>query len=208
MRRSRCSGGDASTSRREKAFGEVLAPLLAAAVLAGAAACGGEPPEAVPEPEPEPAASPAMLDVFFEGTRITAEIDTVMRGANLRPDDNIRTWPLGSDERTSHFLAGIRDGEIPHSHLEHDLFVMVLRGEGTMEMGGEEEKLLGEGSIAYIPRGVPHAFRNKSELPSMVYVIYSPPTDGTDWVPVDPDATLAGDGEPPDAPESSSAGVE
>ena len=39
---------------------------------------------------------------------------------------------------------------------------------------------MGKGSILYVPRGIPHAFGNRSETVAVAYVIYTPPFDGKD----------------------------
>jgi mannose-6-phosphate isomerase-like protein (cupin superfamily) len=60
----------------------------------------------------------------------------------------------------------------------------MLRGHGAMRLGADE-RAVGEGSILYVPRGTPHAFRNASPDPAAAYAVYAPAFDGTDRVPVE-----------------------
>jgi len=170
---------------------------LSIALALGSLACGTE--GAPPPPEPDP--TPALLDVYVDGRRISAELDAVLDGMLMDPQDNLRTWEMARDEQTSHHLVGVREGEVPHFHAEHELVVVLVRGEGTMQLE-DEAKPLGAGSIVYIPRGTPHAFRNTSEDPSYAYVVYSPPSDPSDWIAVDVDAAPA-DAESEPADEAS-----
>jgi mannose-6-phosphate isomerase-like protein (cupin superfamily) len=78
----------------------------------------------------------------------------------------------------------IVDREVPHRHDTHDLVVVMLRGYGTMRLGGETRPV-GPSSILYVPRGTPHAFANESGEPALAYAVYTPAFDGVDRVPVD-----------------------
>ena len=78
-------------------------------------------------------------------------------------------------------FAQIRDREQPHRHDRHDLLVVILRGYGFMRLG-DEERAVGEGSILYVPRGTPHAFRNASGAVAVAYAVYAPAFDGRDRV--------------------------
>ena len=91
---------------------------------------------------------------------------------------------LARDASSSHHLVWIVDREQPHSHAAHDLFVVMLRGSGTMRIG-DEARPLGPGSIVYVPRATPHAFTNLSGKPAAAYAVYVPPFDGKDRQPVE-----------------------
>jgi len=43
---------------------------------------------------------------------------------------------------------------------------------------------LGVGDIVHIPRGAPHYFVNTAAEPTVAFVIFSPPFDGKDNIPV------------------------
>jgi mannose-6-phosphate isomerase-like protein (cupin superfamily) len=90
---------------------------------------------------------------------------------------------VGRDDRTSHHVVAIRDREQPHRHERHDLFVVILRGHGTMLLG-DQERPVGQNSILYVPRGTTHAFHNTSGEPAIAYAVYAPAFDGRDRTPV------------------------
>ena len=128
-------------------------------------------------------AAPPVLDALFPSGRETPELSELVRLAALPEGEDFRVVELGRDARTSHHAVAIRDREVPHRHDRHDLFVVLLRGHGAMQLG-DEERPVGPGSLLYVPRGTPHAFRNATDLPAIAYAVYLPPFDGQDRVPV------------------------
>jgi mannose-6-phosphate isomerase-like protein (cupin superfamily) len=124
-----------------------------------------------------------VLDALFADARLTRPL-AELAAEPLAPDEGFRVRELGRDAYTSHHVVWIRDREQPHRHDRHDLLIVMLRGHGTMRLGAEE-RAVGEGSILYVPRGAPHAFRNQSGAPALGYAMYSPPFDGEDRVPAD-----------------------
>ena len=80
-------------------------------------------------------------------------------------------------------LVQIRHQEAMHLHEHHDLIAVLQRGHGTLRRGSET-LTLEAGSAVTIPRGVPHAFVNQSPYPAAIFLVFSPPFDGTDTVPV------------------------
>jgi mannose-6-phosphate isomerase-like protein (cupin superfamily) len=137
----------------------------------GAFPARAEPPEAV-------------LDALFGNERRTVALQALAERESLGPDEGFRVVEVARDTHTSHHLVWIRDREVPHRHDRHDLVVVMLRGHGTMWLG-DEERVVGEGSILYVPRGTPHAFRNASGEPAAAYAVYVPPFDPEDRQPVD-----------------------
>lgn len=133
----------------------------------------------------KPAAkSPATLDALFPDGRRTESLLALADSQTLAPGDDFKLREIGRDANSSHHLVWIRDREQPHRHDRHDLFVVMLRGHGFMRLG-DEERAVGEGSILYVPRGTPHAFRNASGEVAVAYAVYAPAFDGTDRVPVE-----------------------
>jgi mannose-6-phosphate isomerase-like protein (cupin superfamily) len=135
------------------------------------------------------AASPAEpgpqgIDVLFPSGRVSQSIDALLAAHPLEAGKTFQVTELGRDAASSHHLVWIVDKEQPHRHDTHDLFVVMLRGFGTLRLGGET-KPVGAGSILYIPRGTPHAFTNLSGAPAASYAIYFPPFDGKDREPVE-----------------------
>jgi mannose-6-phosphate isomerase-like protein (cupin superfamily) len=131
-----------------------------------------------------PSQPPAVLDALFPDGRRTESLLALADSETLAPEEGFRLREIGRDANSSHHLVWIRDREQPHRHDRHDLFVVILRGSGFMRIG-DEERAVGEGSILYVPRGTPHAFRNTSGAVAISYAIYVPAFDGTDRVPVD-----------------------
>jgi mannose-6-phosphate isomerase-like protein (cupin superfamily) len=128
-------------------------------------------------------APPAVFDGLLPG-RLNVPLETLASRAALAPGQAFRVVEIGRDAHTSHHVATIRDREVPHRHDRHDLVVVMVRGHGHMRMG-DEERPIGEGSVLYVPRGTPHAFRNDSDAPAVAYAMYAPAFDGQDRVTVE-----------------------
>jgi mannose-6-phosphate isomerase-like protein (cupin superfamily) len=131
-----------------------------------------------------PALPPPSLDALFPGGRLRQSIDELLKSHPLEKGKTFQVTEVGRDANSSHHLVWIADREQPHRHDQHDLFVVVLRGWGTMRIGAET-KPLGPGSLVYVPRATPHAFANESPEPAAAYAIYFPPFDGKDRQPVE-----------------------
>jgi mannose-6-phosphate isomerase-like protein (cupin superfamily) len=128
---------------------------------------------------PEP-----TLDAVFGSERRTEALEALARSETLAPGEAFRVVEIGRDRHTSHHLVWIREREVPHRHARHDLVVFMLRGYGAMRLG-DEERPVGPGSVLYVPRGTPHAFRNTSGEVAVAYAVYTPGFDGIDRVPLD-----------------------
>lgn len=98
---------------------------------------------------------------------------------------NITPILLEQSERTTQQLVWVRDREQPHVHKTHDLIVTILRGGGTMWLRDREIPMR-VGDIAVVPAGTPHWFANGGDEPSAAFVVFAPPHDGGDNVPVTP----------------------
>ncbi len=154
---------------------------LAAFTAAVLVACAHPAPK---PPEPRPAsAPPAVLDAVFPKGRTTEALAALAASESLPSGEGFRIREIGRDKHSSHHLVWIRDRETPHRHDRHDLFVVILRGSGTMRLGNEERPV-GQGSVLYVPRGTVHAFRNTSGDVAVSYAVYVPPFDGKDRVEV------------------------
>jgi mannose-6-phosphate isomerase-like protein (cupin superfamily) len=124
---------------------------------------------------------PAMLDALVAGERISEPLASLADRIQLAPGEAFRVDEIARDDHTSHHLVAIRNAEVPHRHDAHDLWVVLLRGHGTMLIGTDVQSV-GEGSILYVPRGTLHAFNNASSTPAVAYAIYTPPFDGKDRI--------------------------
>lgn len=132
------------------------------------------------------APDPAVLDALIADERLTVALDELPARVSLPPGEAFAVAELGRDPHTSHHVVAIRERERPHRHDRHDLFVVMVRGHGTMRLGGEERSV-GEGSVLYVPRGTVHAFRNLSDDVAIAYAVYAPAFDGEDRVMEDGD---------------------
>ncbi len=101
----------------------------------------------------------------------------------LGPNENIKLTTFGQSQSASHHVVQIRERESPHMHKVHDVTVMIVRGRGYLIMDTRRINLTA-GDITHIPRGVPHYYVNTDLEPSVAFVIYAPPFDGKDNVPV------------------------
>jgi mannose-6-phosphate isomerase-like protein (cupin superfamily) len=70
-----------------------------------------------------------------------------------------------------------------HLHKERDLYGIVISGGGILWIGNEYRPVK-EGELFFIPKGTPHAFINPSSSPSLLWVLFTPPYDGKDRIPL------------------------
>ncbi len=112
------------------------------------------------------------------------DIERVIRDHPLASDQNIRVVNLGVTDAVSHHVVQVRVAESFHVHAHHDLTVQVYRGHGQMRIGDREFPVQG-GDVLFVPRGVPHAFRNGTAQPAVALVIFNPAFDGKDTISLD-----------------------
>jgi mannose-6-phosphate isomerase-like protein (cupin superfamily) len=112
-----------------------------------------------------------------------AGIDKVLAENPLGASENIKITTLGQGQGVSHHVVQVRDREKPHMHKIHDGTVVMVKGRGYLMMDNRRIDL-STGDIVYIPRGVVHYFVNTAGEPAVAFVIFSPPFDGKDTVPV------------------------
>ena len=130
------------------------------------------------------ACAPAPRISLQYGTEIKqTEIDKVLAENPLGANENIKITTLGQGQSASHHVVQIRDREKPHVHKLHDGTVVVIKGRGYLMMDNRRIDL-SAGDIAYIPRGAVHYFVNTAGEPAVAFVVFSPPFDGKDIVPV------------------------
>jgi mannose-6-phosphate isomerase-like protein (cupin superfamily) len=101
----------------------------------------------------------------------------------LGPNENIKITTLGQGQSVSHHIIQIRDREAPHAHKAHDGTVMVISGRGYLMLSDKRIEL-SAGDIVYIPRGAVHYYVNIGVDPTVAFVVFSPPFDGKDNIPV------------------------
>ena len=130
------------------------------------------------------ACAPAPRISLQYGTEIKqTEIDKVLAENPLGANENIKITTLGQGQSASHHVVQVRDRETPHVHKIHDGTVVIIKGRGYLMMDNRRIDL-SAGDIAHIPRGAVHYFVNTAGEPAVAFVVFSPPFDGKDIVPV------------------------
>lgn len=110
----------------------------------------------------------------------------------LAAGQGIRADEVGRTAAASHHVVQIATAETPHRHRAHDLTVTVLEGEGVLHV--EDRTLpMRAGDVAVVARGVPHWFARTGDRVAVAFVVFTPPLDGPDTQPVEPDAPRAVD---------------
>ena len=124
------------------------------------------------------------FSVYRNGVE-TKDIDRVLDANRLLNDENIRSTLLHQTDRESIHLIQIRFKEPPHIHKNHDLLVILNRGEGVLHIGGETLSMK-RGDSVHIPQGITHFFENTGKEVAVGIGIFTPPYDGTDMIRVEP----------------------
>ncbi len=105
--------------------------------------------------------------------------------APLAPGDNVRPTEVRRGDSSSIALVQVRDREQPHVHTRYDLTVVIAKGSGTLWLNGAPLPM-GEGDVAFIPKGTPHYFVNGGSEPAAALVVFAPAFSGPDQQPVSP----------------------
>jgi mannose-6-phosphate isomerase-like protein (cupin superfamily) len=113
-----------------------------------------------------------------------AAIEKVLAENPLGAGESIKITTLGQGQGVSHHVVQVRDREKPHMHKIHDGTVVMVKGRGYLMMDNRRIDL-SAGDIVYIPRGAVHYFVNTAAEPAVAFVIFAPPFDGKDTVPVE-----------------------
>jgi quercetin dioxygenase-like cupin family protein len=110
-------------------------------------------------------------------------VDAFLATHPLAAGENIRADEIGRTPGASYHLVQVRDRERPHRHASHDLTVLVLRGHGILTREAERVSMA-PGDAAVIARGAAHWFANAARAPAVALVVFVPPLDAPDVVPV------------------------
>ena len=112
------------------------------------------------------------------------DLDQFLASHKLADEGGIRVDQIGRAEGASYHLVQVLGSERPHRHEAHDLTVFVLRGHGVLtRLAGPTA--LAEGDAAVVPRGEPHWFASEGAFPAVALVVFSPPLDAPDAVPLE-----------------------
>lgn len=94
--------------------------------------------------------------------------------AGLPPDKpQLAAQPLGQQTGVTAVLVVVRKHEDPHTHPNSDLIISVLEGRGYVQLSNEKVKTRA-GSTIVIPKGVCHAYHNRSKKDSVLLATFSP----------------------------------
>jgi mannose-6-phosphate isomerase-like protein (cupin superfamily) len=82
---------------------------------------------------------------------------------------------FGSRNLAITWVEGEPGSEQPlHAHPENEQVYVIIRGRGTMKVGGEEREVAA-GTLVFIPPGTAHAIRNTGDDPLVFVSATAPP---------------------------------
>lgn len=111
-------------------------------------------------------------------------LEQLLEQNKLPPGENIKVIPLSRNERSSNILVQVRDREPLHRHIDSDITVFILRGEGEIRLD-KETRSAKAGDVIHIERGTIHAYINRGPEPAVALVVYSPAPGPKDRVLVE-----------------------
>jgi quercetin dioxygenase-like cupin family protein len=123
-------------------------------------------------------------DEKVSGKYDTKQLEQLLDQNKPAPNENIKVVPLFRNARSSNILVQVRDREPLHRHVDSDITVIILRGEGDMRLG-KETRPVKAGDVIHIERGVIHAYINRGAEPAAALVVYSPAPGPNDRVLVE-----------------------
>src|ERR1051325_1204248 len=127
-------------------------------------------------------ASPRI--VLQYGSEFTqSDLAKVLAENPLGASENVRLTTLGQGPDASQHIVQIREREIPHTHDTHDTTIFMMRGHGYLVMDGRRIDLTA-GDVIHIPRAIPHYYVNTASEPTVAFVVFAPPFDGKDNMPL------------------------
>jgi len=113
----------------------------------------------------------------------TDDVSALIARSPLPADQNIRVVEIARGPSASLHLIQIRDREVPHVHARYDLNVTLVRGKGTLSLGGQTAAMAA-GDTAFIAREILHHFRCLASEPCAALVTFAPPFEAPDQQPV------------------------
>ena len=112
------------------------------------------------------------------------DLDQFLAAHALPDEGGIRADQIGRTDAASYHLVQVHGSERPHRHETHDLVVFVLRGHGVLTRPAGRTPLQ-QGDVCVVPRGEPHWFASEGAFPAVSLVVFAPPLDAPDAVPVE-----------------------
>ena len=126
----------------------------------------------------------ASQAVRFSVPQGAFDLDQFLASHTLAEEGGIRADQIGRVEGASYHIVQVLGRERAHRHDAHDLTVFVLRGRGILTRPAGATPLA-QGDAAVVPRGEPHWFASEGAFPAVALVVFSPPLDAPDAVPLD-----------------------
>lgn len=112
-------------------------------------------------------------DEKISGKYNTKQLEQLLEQNKPAQHETIKVVPLFRNARSSNILVQVRDREPLHRHIDSDITVFMLRGEGDMRIG-QETRPVRAGDVIHIERGAIHAYINRGPEPAAALVVYSP----------------------------------
>jgi len=112
------------------------------------------------------------------------DLDQFLAAHRLPDEGGIRADRIGRTEGASYHVVQVLGREQPHRHDTHDLTVFVLRGRGVLTRQTSKTPLAA-GDAAVVHRGEPHWFASEGAFPAISLVVFTPPLDAPDAVPLE-----------------------
>jgi mannose-6-phosphate isomerase-like protein (cupin superfamily) len=122
-------------------------------------------PAPPPPPPPEPTPTPAP-QAGPSGPPVNVSIPDFL-DKNSIGRDPLKESVLGCTGDSTTRVLQIRDALAVHTHAALDEVIYIVAGEGTVRLGGQASAI-SAGSLAVIPRGVPHALERRGRNPLTV----------------------------------------
>jgi quercetin dioxygenase-like cupin family protein len=113
-----------------------------------------------------------------------ADFDQLIAANPLGAGENIKAVELSRNARSSNVLVQVRDREPLHRHIDSDITVFMLHGEGDLRIG-KETRPVRAGDVIHIERNAVHAYINRGPEPAAALVVYSPAPGPKDRVLVE-----------------------
>ncbi len=121
---------------------------------------------------------------FPQGSREAfVDIQSLLKKGPHFNEEGFEMVLLGKSAQYSAHLVWIKDREKLHLHASHEGTLLLLQGRGVLHLGNQKISLK-PGDLTSIPQNTPHFFKNESDEPVAAYVLFAPPMDSPDYVPV------------------------
>ncbi len=129
-------------------------------------------------------AAPAPSAVIEQSQPFDPGVIASLRSrAPVGPEQAFRAETLAQNAAFSAHLLQFRTREERHIHRHHDLTFVVHRGEGRVTVD-DIRRIVGPGDVFHIPRNTPHFCENLGSEPLVAVLIFTPPFDMKDTVPL------------------------